>query len=272
MRRLIDARRKRRWLGIARTAISAGEENALRHFDYRATNGYSYKAHGEIVTPVDNAVNGAVRKSLGRLTPGIPVCSEEGGDISEQQIAKAELAWALDPIDGTTNFAARIPLWGISLALLYHGEPVVGFISLPALRQRYHAVLGEGSFMGEHRLMASKTSKLHESLGLMCYGYLGKHIGKGVRMIARFSKRVRSERVLGAAVVDAAWVAAGRADFSILEGVHAWDVAAGALLVREAGGRALNGHGKRWEPGDEEIIFSNAKLSATVLSLYRKKT
>lgn len=270
MQRLVDARRKRRWLTIARKAVAAGEENALSHFTYTATNGYSYKAHGEIVTPADKTVNAAVRKSLEKLTPGIPVCSEEGGDITENALADAELAWALDPIDGTTNFTARLPLWGISLALLSHGEPLIGFISLPALRQRYHAIRGEGSFMGTHRLHVSKTSKLHESLGLLCYGYLDSQIGKGLQMINRFSKRVRSERVLGAAVVEATWVASGRADFSILEGVHVWDVAAGTLIVREAGGSVLNGTGKEWGLGDHEVIFSNKTLAKTVLSMYRK--
>ena len=264
-----DAVQKRIWLAIAMRAVSAGETVALQHFNYAKTNGFSYKKHGEIVTAVDLESNRAIIRVLKRLTPTIPILSEEGGDISESVAAKSELAWALDPIDGTTNFAARLPLWGISLALLHRGEPVLGVISLPALRHRYHAVQGGGAWFGKQRLHVSKTRTLKDAIGLLCYGYIGSEISKGIRMIHRFGKRVRSERVLGAAVVESVWVATGRADFSILHGVHTWDVAAGVLLVREAGGVALNEQGKRWTPNDSGVIFSNIPLVKPILKTLR---
>ncbi|MBU1032963.1 MAG: inositol monophosphatase family protein [Patescibacteria group bacterium] len=250
---------------IAWRAIENGEKIALRFFDYLAPNGYSYKEHNETVTEADLATNGAIIRVLKQLTPDIPIISEEGADLKEEEAPETPFAWVLDPIDGTTNFIGRLPLWGISLALLRNGEPVVGAITLPSLKQKYHALFGEGAWMGRHRLHVSKTKSLKESLGLICYGYRKMDATKGVSILHAFTNKARAKRMLGTAVVEASWVAAGRADFSILQGVHAWDVASGALLVREAGGKVVNFKGEEWSSQDKDIVFSNPHILRSVL-------
>lgn len=247
--------------------MGAGEKTALKFFDYLAADGYSYKKHRETVTQADFATNDAIIRVLKKLTPDIPIISEEGADLKESDAATTPLVWALDPIDGTTNFIGRIPLWGISLALLEYSEPLLGLVTLPSLKHRYHAERGRGAWMDQHRLRVSKTKSLKESLALICYGYRTQDARKGASIISAFKTKVRAERVLGAAVVEASWVAAGRADFSVLQGIHVWDAAAGALLVREAGGEAANFQGQNWTCKDRNIIFSNPQLLSAVLKV-----
>jgi myo-inositol-1(or 4)-monophosphatase len=250
---------------IAWRAVEAGEKTALKFFDYRTVNGYSYKPHHETVTSADFATNNEIIRVLKKFTPDIPILSEEGADLEETEAGEPPLAWALDPIDGTTNFIGRIPLWGISLALLEYGEPLIGAIALPSLKQKYSAVRGQGARMDKTHLHVSKTKPLKESLALMCYGYRTKDALQGASIISAFKTKVRAERVLGAAVIEASWVAAGRADFAVLQGAHVWDVAAGALLVREAGGAAVNFQGHAWTWQEKNIIFSNPQLLPIIL-------
>lgn len=256
---------EKRWLKIAWRAVRAGERVLLRRFNVNHTQKYGFKKYREIVTEADKRSNVAIMDILKRLSPGIPILSEEGGTINEKSAPRADLAWVLDPLDGTTNYAARLPLWGISLALVRRGVSVLGVISLPVLGHRYHAVKNHGAWMGQVRLRASKTRDLSDSIGLMCFGYDGGSYRRYRRIEPILTKKSRSTRKLGAAVVESTWVAAGRADYAILNGVHDWDVAAGTLLVTEAGGRAMSLKGKPWKMGEHDVVMSAPGLAAAVL-------
>lgn len=263
----------RSWLSTAQSAISAGERIALQSFSYDHANGYSMKSPGQIVTTADLTTNTAVQSVLKRLTPDIPVVSEEGGTLDERDASRVPVCWALDPIDGTTNFTARIPLWGISLALLFQGEPIIGVISLPCLGHNYYATRSNGAWMKlprektAFRLRVSRTSNPRDAIVLLCHGGKLKDVRKGLSTISTLGTRVRSERILGSAVIEALWVAAGRVDLSILQGVHIWDVAAGALMVREAGGKVVTPKGDPWSCDDDEIVFSNPKILPAILKI-----
>ncbi len=258
----------RHLLAIAEAAVRAGERASLPYFNASHLSS-SFKAHREIVTKGDLASNHAVMSVLKKKTPTIPVCSEEGGDITKEQLTRTNLAWVLDPIDGTSNFSARLPLWGISLALVVDGEPLIGVIALPSLKQRYHAVRGNGAWMGTQRLSISQTKTLSDAVAFMCYGYRNEEQRRGIRIINTFAPRVQTARRLGAAVIEAAWVATGHADISILDGVRPWDVAAGALLVREAGGDVKTFSGREWTIADPDIIFTAPKLTASVVKILK---
>lgn len=261
---------KDKMLSAALKAVKAGEKAALRSFTYNKTNGFSLKSPGQIVTLADLQSNLAVQKVLAKETPDIPVVSEEGGTLEAKNISQVHLAWALDPIDGTTNFAARIPLWGISLGLLAYGEPIVGVISLPSLKQVYRAVKGKGSWMGNHRLKVSKTKNLKDSMALLCYDGTMDDIQRGLSTVSALGTRVRSERILGASVIESLWIAAGRADFSISHNVKIWDVAAGVLMVREAGGKVTTPQGKSWKCGDPDIVLSNPYILPAIIKALKQ--
>ncbi|HWQ99968.1 MAG TPA: inositol monophosphatase family protein [Candidatus Methylomirabilis sp.] len=263
------ANNKKQWLKAAWSAARAGERVLLRYFNVNHTQTYGFKKYHEIVTEADKRSNDAIIKVLKRLSPDIPVLSEEGGTIDERAVQHADLAWVLDPLDGTTNYAARLPLWGISLALVKRGQPVLGVISLPVLKHRYHAVKGGGAWMGRMRLHVSKTRNLADSIGLMCFGYDGGSYRRYRRIEPTLTKNSRSTRKLGAAVVESIWVASGRADYAILNGVHDWDVAAGTLLVTEAGGRAVTTKGKPWAMGEPDIVMCTPGIASAVLRVTR---
>jgi myo-inositol-1(or 4)-monophosphatase len=257
-----------RLLAIAEAAVRAGERAALPYFETLHLQ-TAFKKHREIVTKGDTSSNHAIISVLRKKTPSIPICSEEGADITADQLGHADIAWVLDPVDGSSNFSARLPLWGISLALVVEGEPLIGVISLPSLKQRYHAVRGNGAWMGTQRLRVSKTKTLRDAVVFMCYGYRTEACHRGIRMINAFGPRVQTVRRLGTAVIEASWVANGHADVSILDGIHPWDVAAGALLVREAGGKALTFSGREWTIMDPDIIFTTPKLAAQVVRILK---
>lgn len=262
---------QQRWLSIAQKAVNAGAREALRRFDVKKIAAFNFKAHHELVTEADRKANDAVLRALKRLTPQIPVLSEEGGTMTASRALSADLAWVLDPIDGTTNYAIRLPLWGVSLALIRDGEPLLGVIALPALRQRYHAILNEGAWMSGQRLRVSAVKKLSDATGLLCYGYRPEEERVGLQAVTELSPASRVTRRLGAAVVEAAWVASGRADYAVLHGIKPWDVAAGSLLVREAGGSVTRPDGKPWRLGDPDIIFSTPGIAKAIHARLRAK-
>lgn len=253
-------------LSVAMKAVEAGEQIAVKQFDYSMKPSFSFKKHREIVTRTDTAVNAALIKVLKKLTPDIPILSEEGGDI-KQLDSHIERAWVIDPIDGTSNFTIRLPLWGISLGLIEHGESIVGVIALPALQHRYHAIKGKGAFFGKKRMHVSSTKNIKDASGLLCYGYTDIQRTDGLQSLHDFSLVSQTVRRLGAAVIEAIWIASGRADYSVLHGIHLWDVAAGALIVKEAGGLVLRPDGKEWTIDDEDIIFTTPGIAKQVLRI-----
>lgn len=218
-------------LSVAREAVANATEII------RTMTSFSVAAKGDrdMVTDVDLAVEDAVREFLARETPEIGILGEERGHEGDR-----ELWWALDPVDGTANFARGIPLCGVSLGLVDGLKSTVAAISLPFLDVTYTAVEGQGAFVGEERLEASKATKLSDaiiSIGDFAVGE-GADVKNRVRMalLAELGGRVQRVRFLGSAAIDLAWVAHGKLDATVILSNMPWDTMAGVLLVREAGG------------------------------------
>jgi myo-inositol-1(or 4)-monophosphatase len=185
---------------------------------------------------VELAVESAIRSRLAAETPDIGFLSEE-----EERAGKpgAEWVWALGPIDFTSDFARSIPLCAISLALLHHGYPVLGVIDAPFLHKRYHAVEGQGAYLGDKRLVASSAADLRDAIVAIGEYPVGKDSDRRsqLRLAARIqlAPRVHRVRMLGTAVLDLAWVAEGQRDASVTLGHKPWGIAAGVIIAREAG-------------------------------------
>ncbi|MFN8634437.1 MAG: inositol monophosphatase [Chloroflexota bacterium] len=196
------------------------------------------------VTAVDRAIEALVRRELKARFPDHGILGEEGtGEGIE-----SELLWVLDPIDGTANFAAGLPFYGLSLALLRYGEPVVGCLLVPfwpgsgegaVLR----ASLGNGASIGGKRIHLERQP--FRPGGPVA-------VPPGLRMMfglsGAYAKRSGEARNLGSIVAEIAMVATGGFQYAVFGGPKLWDVAAGALIVREAGGAALTWQGGRWRP------------------------
>lgn len=189
------------------------------------------------VTEFDRQTEALVVARLRDERPHDSIVGEEGANHRGTN----DLEWHIDPIDGTVNFVYDLPGWCTSIGLLRGGEPIVGAIYSPPLGDADTAVfssaLGAGVFLGADRLDVSSTTDLATSLIATGFSYhLDEHRVEQAERIARLLPHVRDIRRMGSAALDLAFVAAGRVDAYFEEFIHSWDVAAGVLMVREAGG------------------------------------
>jgi myo-inositol-1(or 4)-monophosphatase len=256
-------------LKAAKLALRAAERELMPRFKREHPGKWRYKKHSEIVTEADEAANRAIIKSLKQTTPDFGILTEESPKLDGPK----DIRWIVDPLDGTTNYAAHLPLWGISIALAADDEVFLGAISLPTMGERYFAVADQGAWTekgsAKSPLHVSKTDKIRDSLGLFCYGYLPEEKERGLKHVPELTHKSRSTRRLGSAVFEAVWVATGRGEYSVLHGIKPWDVAAGALLVREAGGEVMTPKGKRWELDDNDFLAVCPGVKKQVLKIFK---
>jgi myo-inositol-1(or 4)-monophosphatase len=224
------------------------------------------KSDGSPVTEHDRATDERLVTALTAAFPGHGTVSEERDHIAPG----TDWTWVLDPIDGTSNFIAGLPYWCVSVALCLEGAPVLGVVEAPALGQRFTGVAGEGASVRagsrEEALRVGGPVGLHERAdshvpGLYSGGAARDLHADGVRL---------NTRVMGASALDLAMVAKGAAPLAVALGPHVWDVAAGAVLVIEAGGSML-GWGDRpllpLEPGRsyaDTVVRTAAARDATL--------
>lgn len=210
----------------------------------------------DLVTRIDLACEAAIREVLVRWTPGVPVLGEEGGGARE-----VTTRWIVDPLDGTTNFVHGFPSYAVSIGLQLDGVMAVGCIYDPLRRHLYTAVRGKGAFCGERRLQVSETDRVGEALLLTGFAYDRRERADFyLRFVKRILERGRGLRRAGAAALDMAHVACGRADGFWEFGLSPWDVAAGMLLIEEAGGRVTD---MSMEPLDLDVprlLATNARI------------
>ncbi|WPL17299.1 Inositol-1-monophosphatase [Thiorhodovibrio winogradskyi] len=201
------------------------------------------KADGSLLTEVDLAVQERLINALERLTPGIPVLGEEMTQSAQQRLlsgasprdpaaGEAGAFWALDPLDGTSNFACGFPAFAISLALFRNGRVELGIIHDPVRDECFSARLGQGAWLNGTPLnSAQNCERLADAMALMDF----KRIPPG-RLSGLLRKGAfRSQRNLGSVALDWCWLAAGRAQVYLHGGQRLWDYAAGRLIAAEAG-------------------------------------
>lgn len=218
----------------------------LRPMLLRAEQDYARHAKGarDLVTDIDLMVEKAARTLLKIHTPDIPLLGEESGGPSTD----AELFWVIDPIDGTVNFSRRNPLFGLSLALVHRGRPVVGCIDLPAFGERYYASEGNGAFRDGKHLHLQPVEELQQAI--VCFGDFAFSDEadalnrQRLAMLERLSREVLRIRMYGTAVVDLTGLVNGHCDAVVLHGNLPWDVMAGVLLAREAGAVVFDQRGE----------------------------
>jgi myo-inositol-1(or 4)-monophosphatase len=164
----------------------------------------------------------------------------------------------VDPLDGTTNFAHGFPVFSVSLALLVDGEPVLGAICDPLRDDLYWAQRGQGAWRNGQRLRVSTTADLGSSLLATGFAYdRATNPDNNLAEFSYFMPRTRGVRRAGSAVLDMAWLASGWLDGYWERGTQVWDAAAGALLVREAGGLVTTYGGRPWQVSDRNVLASN---------------
>ena len=218
---------------VARRAATAGAEQLQRHFGRLERIREKGRA-GDLVTEADLAAEQAVLAVLEAETPELGVLAEESGRRSGHG---GDLEWCVDPLDGTTNYAHRYPFFATSIGLTWQGAPLLGALAAPALDALYWAAPGLGAWCNEEAIRVSDCNGLASSLLVTGFAY-DRHnrLDNNYAEFAWFTHRSRGVRRGGSASMDLAFVADGRLDGYWERGLSPWDLAAGVVLVEQAGG------------------------------------
>lgn len=216
-----------------------------------------HKGAVDLVTQVDLACEEAVRAVL--EASGIDILGEEGGG------SRGQTRWIVDPLDGTTNFVHGYPSYCVSIALQDAGDLVVGVIGDPVHDRMFTATRGGGAFCNGERIRVSERDDLGQSLVASGFAYDRRERAEDyLRFVKAFLEQARGFRRAGAAAMDLAMVATGQLDGYWEFGLNAWDVAAGVLLVREAGGRVSDMHGGELDLDAPRILATNGRIHAAM--------
>lgn len=195
------------------------------------------KADGSVVTEVDEALQAAIQRELERRWPEILFLGEEMSAAQQADLLSnaPHGLWCLDPLDGTTNFAANTPFYSVSLALLRGGNPVMGIVYDPLRRECFSAQKGAGAWFGAERLRCyASGGSLASSVAVVDFKRLQPSLA--CRLVTE--QPYRSQRNFGSCALEWSWLAAGRFHVYLHGGMKLWDYAAGSLILAEAGGHS----------------------------------
>ncbi|MHB2267614.1 inositol monophosphatase family protein [Aliihoeflea sp. PC F10.4] len=252
---------------MVQAAMKAGRSLA-RDFGEVQNLQVSLKGPGDYVSQADRKAEDIIHAELSRARPGYSFLMEERGAIEGDD---GQHTWIVDPLDGTTNFLHGIPIFAISIALERQGQIVAGVVYNPAMDELYTAERGGGAFMNDRRLRVAARSKLSDSVIATGIPHLGRgHHGKALVDLRNVMGEVSGIRRMGAASLDLAYVAAGRVDGYWEDWLAAWDMAAGLLLVREAGGFASDRDGGQDVLAGGSVVAGNELIHKALLKTLAK--
>ena len=227
----------------------------------------SLKGPGDFVTLSDKRVEKILIDELQKARPNYSILSEETGEIKNDK----EFKWIIDPIDGTSNFLHGIPHFGISIGLEHMEEIVCGIIFDPIKDEMFTAEKGNGSYVNNHRMRVSSRSKLKDCL--IVTGGPRRNLKDrdlALKEYDKFSSSVDIPvRKMGSASLDMAYVAAGRFDGMWQRNLNYWDIAAGIILVKEAGGFITDFKGGREYIKNKTILVTNSKINQEMLEILK---
>jgi myo-inositol-1(or 4)-monophosphatase len=212
---------------------------------------------GEVRNLVSDIDRGSEERIIRRIRGEYPhhaiLAEESGGSTSE-----AEYRWIVDPLDGTTNFLHGLPIFSVTIGVEHRGEIVAGVIYNPNLEELFVAEKGSGAFLNGKRISVSATAELINSLVVTGFPYnIAENPDNAVDHFVHFIYETRGVRRLGSAAIDLAYVAMGRFDGFWEVSLQPWDMAAGVLMVHEAGGRTSDFHGGTTSVYRKPIVASN---------------
>lgn len=246
---------------IAKTAGQLLLEGLEKPHDIR------FKGEIDLVTEMDLASEASILEAIRRRFPEHAILAEESG----RQDTDSRYRWVVDPLDGTTNYAHGLPIFCVSLGLEKDGEPYLGVIYAPALGELYEAETGQGAYLNGRRLKVSDATALNRALLVTGFPYDVQDKSTNVADFGRFLHQARAVRRLGSAAIDLAWVAAGRFDGFWEPRLGAWDMCAGTVLVREAGGTVTAYDGSPFSIHNKEILASNGKLHQAMIDVLQAR-
>ncbi|MCA9733569.1 inositol monophosphatase [candidate division KSB1 bacterium] len=249
-------------LAAAIRAAQIGGENLQTHLSRVKYYEISKKAEFDFVTEVDRTTERAIIDFILEKFPGHQILGEEGGDIGGTE----PYQWIIDPLDGTTNYLHDVRAFSVSIAVMLNNEPVVGVIHDPMRPETFTAVKNGGAFYNGSRINVSSREILGHCLLSTGFPFRCKdQIDPYLDSFKRFFSQVRGVRRIGSAALDLAYVAAGRFDGFWELDLHKWDIAAGVLMILEAGGKVTGFRPEEnyWETGN--IVATNGFIHEYML-------
>ncbi len=220
--------------------------------------GVRHKGTVDLVTEVDLACEAVIGTILSHGAPDIPILGEESAAAGA---AVPPTCWIVDPLDGTTNFVHGYPAYGVSIALQVDGELQLGCVHDPLRSETFTAVRGQGAACNGEPIRVSGIDDVDRALLISGFPYdRRERAAYYLAFFQAFMERCQGVRRAGAASLDLCWLAAGRADGFWEFGLKPWDIAAGALIIREAGGRVTGMCGEALDLAGARIVASNGRI------------
>ncbi len=229
----------------------------------------SQKKANDFVTEVDHAAEQAIIETLTTAYPGHGIWAEESG--REHGAKDSDFVWIIDPLDGTTNFIHGLPVYCVSIALAVKGKIEQAVVYDPTRNDLFTATKGRGAYLNDRRLRVSKRTELKQSLVSTGFPFRpGDNFNQYLTMMGDVMQRTAGLRRPGAAALDLAYVAAGYTDGFFELGLQPWDVAAGSLLITEAGGLVGNFTGEADFLDQQECLAGNPRVYGQLVSILGK--
>jgi myo-inositol-1(or 4)-monophosphatase len=248
-------------------AARAGGNVLLRNMHKLDALNVVEKQRMDYASEVDGLAEAEIVKELRKAGPDYAVLGEEGGHQPARGGRKARFTWVVDPLDGTSNYLRGIPHWCVSIALVDNGEPLHGVVFDPLRNELFVASKGGGAVLDDRRLRVAERRDLTGAL--LCTGFPPRERARAklqLDCLNTLLEQAEDVRRTGSAALDLAYVACGRLDGYFEAGVQPWDIAAGVLLVREAGGRVCDFRGASLSRMDiaeargRQVVAGNVKL------------
>lgn len=229
----------------------------------------SRKGPADFVSSADRKAERIIKEELQKARPDYGFLMEEGGEIAGDD----EHRFIIDPLDGTSNFLHGLPHFAVSIALEKKGDVIAGVIYDPVKDELFWAEKGKGAYLNSRRLRVSARSRLSDSIFATGIPFMGHQEGEGhtvfLHRLEKVMEKTAGVRRWGAAALDLAYVAAGRYDGFWERGLNAWDVAAGTLMIKEAGGFVTDAQGRQFKFKSEDLVAGNEKIHKSLLDLLR---
>ncbi len=247
-----------RSINFKSTALQAAKQasKVIMHY-YGKKENIKLKSNKTFVAEADVKANEAIIKTIKKNFPKHNILSEETGFEDN----KSDYKWVIDPIDGTHNFIHGIPIFGTSIALEYKNEVVLGVLNFPMQQITAVAEKGKGAFLNDKRIKVSGKKGINHAFILYEFGYSDRD--KKIDFLKKFVHEAVDIRNFGCAIYNLLLVACGKSDGYVILSTQEWDIAAGFLIVEEAGGKITDLQGKKYQ--QHQFVVSNGKIHKELL-------
>jgi myo-inositol-1(or 4)-monophosphatase len=250
---------------VAVAAARAAGQFLATEFKTFKRSDVKIKGYTQLVSYADKQAEKIIIDLIKKNFPDHHILSEETGD----NLKKSDYFWIIDPLDGTTNFSFHFPAFAVSIGLAYKGEIILGVVYLPLFKEMFVAQRGKGAYLNNKKIKVSKVGP-KRAFHTFCHGGKKADVQRAVDFYAYLKPRDFDIRQLGAASLELAYVACGRTDSIFIPGAKPWDVAAGTLLVSEAGGKVTDTDKTDWDLKSRDMLATNRLVHEDVLKILKK--